>query len=190
MQVRDSLRARREHASDQHRVWEGVRERRVAARVDSDTDAMADIYESKREDIASYEREIPYPERAVGMIIAIGGRIASLEAFDSPDTMRKLWGKFVRAAAVDALHLPAGEAVAMSRAVRMLHRARDASFEKYESPGLGEDVRVSGGGVIGSALVYEGCAVHIALFRTARDAERGGRIASQAVRRALRQRHE
>lgn len=164
-QVHDSLQSSGKHVSNQSAVWQSIHQRQQATGVKSATGAMSDIYINRRDAIAAFERALPYPDGAVGAIVAIGGRIVSLEVVDSPRTMRKLWGKLVRASAVDALSSPVGSPVDIKRAVRMLHRARLAQFEWYRTPGIGEDVRVVGNGVMGAALLHDGIVVHAALFR-------------------------
>ncbi len=164
-QVHDSLQSSGKHISNQSAVWQSIQQQQQATGVKSVTGAMSDIYVSRRDAIAAFERALPYPDGAVGAIVAIGGQIVSLEFVDSPRTMRKLWGKLIRASAVDALSHPAGSPVDIKRAVRMLHRARLAQFEWYRTPGIGEDVRVVGNGVMGAALLHDGIVVHAALFR-------------------------
>lgn len=111
--------------------------------------------------------------------------MVSVDAFDSPETMRRLRGGLVRASAMDALMQPEGRPVPKRRAEPMLGRVRGASLQASPSPGLGEDVRVAGGWVVGSALVYGGALVHAALLRTLVSDGSGGRIASRSVRRSL-----
>ncbi len=186
-QVQSSLSMADVHRTDQIRVWENIRERQQGENVRSETGAMADIYAEKRQSLELFERALPYQDRAVGMAVAIGGRMVSADLFDSAATMRKLWRKLVRASAMDAVSVPSGKPVVRARAERMLQRVRDANIETFPSPGLGEDMRVGGGGVVGSALVYEGAVVHAALFRTHNRIRGGGRMASQSVRRSLRE---
>ncbi len=184
-QVAGALRSSGRHATDQGRVWENIRERRTAQGVRSDTEAMADLYLGSRDTLEAYERALPYPDGAVGIAVAMWGRMVSADVFDSPETMRKLWSKLVRASAVDALSAAEGKPVGRERAQRLLGRVKHAQAESFASPGLGQDVRVRGGGVVGSALIHEGAVIHAALFRT-RD-RTPGRIASQSLRRSLRE---
>ncbi|MCA1670031.1 MAG: hypothetical protein LC793_22120, partial [Thermomicrobia bacterium] len=85
--------------------------------------------------------------------------------FDAPATMAALWRTFVRAAALDALRVPAAPVVAKERAVRMVRRIRDTTMETFRSPGIGHDVRFTGGGIAGASLVCQGVVVHTTLFR-------------------------
>lgn len=185
-QVRSALQTSGRHLTDQSQVWASIQQRQHEQGVSSHTQAMMDIYTGRRETLDTYERALPYSEGAVGMAVAIGGRMVSADLFDSEETMGKLWGKLVRASAMDALSQAEGKPVSRERAERLLLRVKAAQLEVFASPGLGEDVRVRGGGVVGSALVYEGAVIHAALFRTPDTNREGSRMASQSVRRALR----
>lgn len=164
-QVTASLRTSGAHMADQGEIWESIQARQADEQVESSTQAMADLYDRKRDDLAAFARAIPYPDGAVGMVTAIGGRIAGLELFDAPATMAALWPTLVRAAALDALRAPAAPGVAKERAIRMVRRIRAATMETFRSPGVGHDVRFIGGGIVGAALVCRGVIVHATLYR-------------------------
>lgn len=103
-----------------------------------------------------------------GAAFAIGGRVVGMDVFDRPSTLAKLWPKVARAYAIDGMEEKDGAAAEVSpAAVRdWLKGATDASQEAYKSPGLGEDVRVRGQGVVGGGLVVDGSPVHVELFAT------------------------
>ncbi|HEY8290867.1 MAG TPA: DUF6569 family protein [Thermomicrobiales bacterium] len=165
MQVAASLRQSGTHTSDQGAIWSSIAERHIDESIRSPTGAMADLYDRRRGDLAAFERAIPYPEGAVGMVAAIGGRVTGLELFDAPATMAALWPMFVRAAALDALRAPTAPAVAKERAIRMMRRIHETHMETFRSPGIGRDIRLTGGGIAGAALVCQGIIIHTTLFR-------------------------
>ncbi|MFN8512939.1 MAG: DUF6569 family protein [Thermomicrobiales bacterium] len=164
-QVHNTLQATGEHQADQGQVWASIAAQQAAHGVASATGAMHDLYASRSDALVSYARAFPYPPDVVGLIAAYGGRIVSLEAFDSSETMRALWHTVIRAAALETLVLPPGPAVPHDRAVRMLHRARKATIEQFSSPGIGMDTRCSGNGVVGSALILDATVIHATLHR-------------------------
>ena len=165
MQVAASLRQSGTHASDQGAIWSNIHDRQADEAIFSPTGAMADLYDRRQGDLAAYERAVPYPDGALGMVTAIGGRITGLELFDAPATMAALWPMFVRAAALDAIRTPLAPAVAKERAIRMVRRIHETKMETFRSPGIGHDVRLNGGGVAGAALVCQGVIIHLTLFR-------------------------
>lgn len=132
-QVTANLRASGRMAADQSAVWASLAERQAEAGVHSDTGAMNDLYRSRESSLHEYERALGYVKGAVGMVVAINGRMAGAEVFDQPGTAEALWAKLVRSYTLDALDGERGAPVAHSRAVRFLERARDAGCEVYPS---------------------------------------------------------
>jgi hypothetical protein len=165
-QVTASLRASGRHTSDQGAVWASVAESASAADVASPTGAMHEIYRSREQDLAAYQQALSYVAGAVGLIVALNGKVAGADLFDQPHTAEVLWAKLVRSYVLDALQGRAGDAAAQEQATRVLERARSARSEVFPSTALGEDVRMEGDGVIGGALVYAETPVHVSLFAT------------------------
>jgi hypothetical protein len=145
---------------------------------------MRDHYRSREETLAGFERAFPSVEGATGLVVALNGHIAGADLFDQPRTARVFWPKLVRSYALDAMEGSSGAPVSRDRAVRLLERTRGARCEVFPSLALGDDVRLEGEGVVGSALVYQETAVHVSLFRIRGDeASRGGSIARASTRR-------
>jgi len=183
-QVRANLRRTGRPVADQMAVWDHLAERHKVARTESPTGAMRDLYSRSEEGLGGYERAFPYVSGAVGMIVALGGRMAGADFFDQPQTASVLWRKLVRSYALDALQGGSGAEVDHWRALRLLARTRGARTDVFPSLALGEDVRLQGDGVVGSALVYEGTPVYVNLFRIHRNgtADSGGRMVKSSAR--------
>lgn len=189
-QVRASLHRTGRPVADQGAVWDHLAERHMAARTESPTGAMRDLYSRGEEALLGYESAFPYVSGAIGLIVALGGRMAGADLFDQPRTASVLWHKLVRSYALDALQGKPGSGVDHSRALRFLARARDARIEVFPSLALGEDVRLQGDGLVGSALVYQDTPVYVNLFRIHRGAaDRGGRMARSSLRRRFERGH-
>jgi hypothetical protein len=45
-----------------------------------------------------------------------------------------------------------------------LRSLAEATFDPFESPGIGTDVRIKSKELVGDSLVVEGCPVHVELF--------------------------
>jgi len=58
----------------------------------------------------------------------------------------------------------------LPRAVRTLHRPQQAACQRFPSPGVGDDLRLAGGGAAGAALLHDGVVVHAVLHRVAEQA--------------------
>lgn len=186
-QVNASLRSTGRAEADQGAIWDHLARREVEFGQHSATGAMNEIYHSRDEVLAGFERLLPYQEGAIGLVAALNGKLAGADLFDQPRTARVVWGKLVRSYALDALGKEPGAPVVKDRAAKLLARFKGARGEVYPSLALGEDVRLQGDGAVGSALVHQGTPVHVSLFRTYRNgASASGRMASASARRNLR----
>jgi len=165
-QVRANLRESGRAMADQGAVWDAVAAKQRATKARSATGAMHDIYVDRAEGLAVYEQAFKPVGDAVGMAVALGGRMAGADLFDQPSTASKLWGKLVRSYAMDALDGEAGGPVERARAESLLKRLVGARTESFPSLALGQDLRMDGKGAVGSALVFEGIVVHMGIFRT------------------------
>jgi hypothetical protein len=164
-QVRASLRATGRHTSDQGAVWDSVAAKAMMAGSASPTGAMHEIYESRGQSLDGYLSAFPYVAGAVGLAVALGGRMAGADLFDQSETAETLWPKLVRSYALDAMDSADGGTVERTRAERLIGRTRGGHAETFPSLALGEDVRFDGDGVVGGGLIYEETPIHITLFR-------------------------
>jgi O-acetyl-ADP-ribose deacetylase (regulator of RNase III) len=177
-QVTAALAARGAVEADQGAVWSEVESRQQRMGTHSATGAMRDGYAQRERYLAEVTLRLPYPEddrfgQPVGVVVMIGGQAQALDLFERPETLQEYWPRLVRSYALEADGV-APAPVNMGSARRLLRRPLRAKCAPYRSPGLGVDVRISGSGVVGAALVHAEQALHIALFRQGREDEMGG----------------
>lgn len=157
--------ARRAHPmADQASIWGEVAARHRQHGVASASGAMRDAYAHFDAELERARRELACPEGAVGVVALVGGRAVCADVFDRSGTLRAYWPRLVRSYGLEALGAAEVEP-ALDSAARLLRRPLEASRSVFRSPGLGSDVRLSGNGVVGAALVVEDAVVHTALFR-------------------------
>jgi hypothetical protein len=161
--VRVSLASGAGHRSDQGRVWHEVDELHKRHRTASPTQAMRDAYESRKPDLDAVLAAFPLQDGQQGMLVLHGGRVVGLDLVSRAPQYAELHDKLLRSYAFEAL-VRAGEPGDREVADAFLERIADLTGRRYKSPGLGWDVRYEGGGVLGSALTYQGHAVHTAFF--------------------------
>ena len=106
--------------------------------------------------VKQYADRIELPENGVGVVVAVNGKMEMADVFDKPDTLQRLWGKLVRGYAVGALDRRGEKTTrkkpAPESARQFLRRASRASMERYDAPGVGEDVRIRRGGSRGGCV--------------------------------------
>src|ERR1700730_10944807 len=127
---------------------------------------MSDIYESRAKQLDAYVRAFRAEPRQRGAVMAIDGKSVGLELFDSAAAFTRYLEKLTRGYALDAIETQNGRALPPSAAEvkRFLDSIRAAAVERIEAIGEGEDIRLSGEGVAGGALMVEGRVVHLAGF--------------------------
>jgi ARG/rhodanese/phosphatase superfamily protein len=153
--------------ADQAEVWGEIEVRIGHAGAASRTGAYADYRASRASEVDAIGAAFAPNPGQVGFVAAIGGAIAGVELLGRSEVFAASHGALVRGYAIDAVDAA-------------LLRARDGG-DGFDAPepflaavaragvragaslGLGEDLRIEGGGVVGCALACEGI-VHLSAF--------------------------
>lgn len=149
--------------ADQGAVWSAVEGLHRRQGTHSPTSAMRDSYEAKKGDLDGVLAAFPLMEGQNGVLVLHGSRVVGLDVVSRAPQYAELHDKLLRSYAFEAL-VSGGEPGDRPVADAFLERIAALPGERFKSPGLGWDVRFEGGGVLGSALVYRGHAVHAAFF--------------------------
>jgi hypothetical protein len=165
-QVTSSLRESGRRSSDQHAVWHAIAQKSSRLGAHSDTAAMSAMYESMDDSLGDFVAAFPPLERQAGAVFFVNGRLAGLELFDAPGTWRKLAAKLVRSYALDAID----RRHELSRRVTtpgtgpLVDAIIACRPTVVPAIGEGEDVRLSGSGIAGAALVARDRAIHVSVL--------------------------
>lgn len=170
--VTRSVRLSGTYEADQLLVWEKVSHRLRSVGVQSPTSAILDAYRQRDADLESYARAFSWRDGQAGVICGIGGAVACADLFDHPETLRRLYPRLIRSYALDALGIEKGE-MHSTAGQHFLQAAGRATMTAHPAVGLGEEIRLTGEGITGSALVAEGRVLHLALFPAADVPEAG-----------------
>jgi hypothetical protein len=176
--VTQSMRDYGARDANQEQVWEEIDNKAMHMNVDSDTGAMADIYEKHEHSLENYVKAMTSVERQVGALFAIGESIEGLDLFDCPMTLTDMLSKLTRSYAIDAMDTPTtlnpGSKPSTLVARGFLERLTRADAEAYPAVGLGTEIRLSAQQVIGAGLVEEQRVVHLAAFSAPAQTQRPG----------------
>ncbi len=149
--------------SDQGEVWEEVRALHGRQGTFSPSGAMSDSYDHKRSDLNDVVAAFPLVDGQRGVLVLHGSRLIGLDYVSRAPQYAELHEKLLRSYAFEAL-VRGGEPGDRPVAEAFLQRVEGLLGHRFKSPGLGWDVRFEGNGVLGSALLYRGRAVHAAFF--------------------------
>jgi hypothetical protein len=149
--------------ADQGAVWSEVEALHDRQGTYSGTGAMRDAYEGKKHDLDRVLAAFPLISGQTGVLVLHGSRVVGLDLLSRAPQYAELHDKLLRSYAFEAL-VRGGEPGDRPVAEKFLQRIAALPGRRFKSPGLGWDVRFEGAGVLGSALVYRGHAVHAAFF--------------------------
>lgn len=185
-EVSASLAAEGRPRADQGRVWADVDAKLSHFAVGSDTRALHAVTEKLGADMAQFADLLGTAQpREVGAVFALGREIVGVDLFDQAAAHAALLPKLVTSYALDAIeerHTAAPPPPAV--AAQWLQSLQAAAGTAGAGVGLGRDIRLSGPGVSGAALVVDGTIVHLSAFRAETQAgTASGGMARASVRR-------
>ncbi len=175
-QVSRSIAYSGERASDQSAVWADIAEKSARMHSKSSTSAMEQIFTDHAASIDRYVNGCAPVDGQVGALFAIDDHIVGFDLFDDATTLRKLLPKLVRSYAVDAIDMgnesespkkprrASGRAPVAHIVPGFLAALAAAPQNQVAAVGLGDDVRLSGNGVVGAALIVGDQVVHLSGF--------------------------
>ncbi len=171
-QVNESMKISGSRFSDQNQVWNHIGQKLDRFEASSPTAAMSDMFEQQAVRLEDYVRSFKPAADQVGAMFAIEGKVVGLDLFDSPDTWRKLSPKLLRSYGLDALDRAGSDpkkksspaVPAKEKAATFLRKVCKAKEEDYPALGQGQDIRLTGPGCTGGALIVDGRLVHLSAF--------------------------
>jgi hypothetical protein len=185
--VSDSLRKERSFRSDQGRVCENIEHLACAAEAHSPTGAMSDVFRHRERDLDAYIEAFPLMPHQRGLLVFLKGLPAGLDLVSREGAYGRLHEKLVKSYCIEDALRPSRRksAPGLADAEAFLKRASSCPGIPFPSPGMGSDLRFESDGLVGSALVVDGAAVHAAFFVSE---ERHGRHPGEEPFAPLRQR--
>ncbi len=176
--VSRNLRQEQGFRADQSQVWNNIEKMSNRLDVKSKTAAMSALFDSYDDRLGLYKDHFPRTSDQEGFLVAINGRAAGLEIFDSANNLAKYYDKLIRSYALDAIDLQRGRPQESSRADKgkvegWMAEVKKAPLAKNPSLGLGEDLRLEGEKVIGSGLLHQETVLYLSVFPKARGLEMG-----------------
>ncbi len=164
VQALEGYRVRGAPTSKQGEVWHEVNRKLDVMGSFSPSHALEQAYQDHHQRLHDMLAQVRLPDDCAGVVFAFGGRIAGVDLFDKPATLRRLLPKLVSAYALDALEEPAPASIDRAAVETWLQGTRAASLERFKSPGLGDDVRIVSRDAVGASLVVDDCPVHVELY--------------------------
>lgn len=152
------------HVSNQSMVWAEVeRLRNEVGGRRSPTAAMSDIFRDRKREVDELTRAFATPNRGqIGVVACVEGGPVSVDVFEHPRVLARLWARLIRGYAIEAGGHPPKEVEAA--AVEGLFAAVvDADATTHGAVGLGTEVIATTPGLVAYALTWQDAVVHLAV---------------------------
>jgi hypothetical protein len=168
--VTENLRAYNSRAANQGSIWSDIAAKSLRMGVESNTEAMRDIFKEKLDGAGRLESAFAWQENQCGIVVFIRGGFAGADLFGTSQFCACKLPKLVRGFYLDSLD----SALRFPRlgVPEILAGARNARHEPFGSAGKGLEVRFQGKQVHGAWTLDGDSIPHVALFPRARPASR------------------
>ena len=164
--VSDSLHMDDGYLSDQSEVWAEIHKMQSSLNTHSPTSAMSDSYEARAHELNEYVSSCPLLPEQLGLVAFLNGKVAGCEMLSRPEAYGQVHRKVVQSYAVEALHhrRPSSEFPSPEKAQAFLKGVCSWRSSRFDSVGLGDDLRLEEGECNGTALLVEKAIVHAVAF--------------------------
>ncbi|MFH1406643.1 MAG: DUF6569 family protein [Candidatus Omnitrophota bacterium] len=160
--------------ASQGAIWDNVANYSMALGVSSETGDLSAAYSDTTVEerakcyIGAMEQAIPRLEKdAIGVAVAIGGKIVTIDVFENPRLFGKLWPKLLRSYAMGAIAECYGEEdiqIAQDEVKNILNQLYGGRYERKPGIAAGEDLSLATDTLTSSALAYKSGVVHLSAF--------------------------
>jgi hypothetical protein len=171
--VTSSLEEEESYASDQIGVWNCIEDLQMVASVKSATRAMSDVYERYRAPLDEALGSFPPVPGQCGLLVLEDGRVVGLELLSRASAYAPLHSRLVASHLLEHVvgrpqptlfDVP----LSVEAAWAFLEQVGGCERKVFASVGCGDDCRLRGEDLAGSALAYDGTVVYLTAFRTER----------------------
>jgi hypothetical protein len=153
--------------ADQGEVWHEVGARLACHAAMSSTDALQDVYRSRRQALDELRAAFHRIRGAAGVVVEICGRPVALDLVSRPEVFDDLFPRLLDGYALQALDAAAGETVNAAAARGFLDAVIEAPRRWLPTPGSGEGFAISQAGLTGCGLTEDRELVALSAFAVA-----------------------
>lgn len=185
--VYENLRSAHSFRSDQGAVWDEIAVQAHINKVSPVTGAMKDVLDARQEDMDAFLEHLPIIAGQEGCIVLVNGEVVGMDMVSRANSFGVIYPKLIRSYVMDALteKPKMAKETPLEKANAFLQRILQCTEQGFDSVGYGKDYRYEGRKIVGSALVHEGTAIHMAFFQVT-ESEKAGRMSSVSRRRSYR----
>ena len=153
--------------TDQFKIWDEISDKMKEFKSKSFTGSLEDIYNMKEDNFEEIVKYFNPEENDVGVAIAIGSRLVSLDIFINNNLLKVYLSKIIRSVVLDSYKKNYYQNFINEKNVHKLLRLIEQSekkMHKTQSGCLGEEIRFNSDQVVGSCLYFENKMLHFSGF--------------------------
>ncbi|MGH3041875.1 MAG: ARPP-1 family domain-containing protein [Gaiellaceae bacterium] len=150
----------------QDEVWSAVAEKSIRLGAFSPTGAQAHIFALRGRELADLRGRFALEPGQAGALVALGSDLLCLDYVSRPEAVARLYPKLLDGYLLDALERLDTEQTAAERLEAFVEAVLAAPRRREPSVGLGEDVRMSAKGLVGSGLELDGELLQLSAYST------------------------
>ena len=153
--------------TDQFKIWDNISEKLDDFKIKSFTGSTEEIYQKRKKEIEDLLLSFKPKSDSLGVAIAIGSRIISIDIFSDSNIFNIYFPRILRSVIIDSYTKNSYQNFIYKENVYKILRQFEKSVKKlHKSPGgcLGEEIKFNNNQVVGSCLQYNDIMIHFSGF--------------------------
>ncbi|MDD2331767.1 MAG: hypothetical protein PHI68_03840 [Candidatus Cloacimonetes bacterium] len=163
--VAENLKANKSYNADQHKIWMDIDYLQNQHRIQSKSEAMADVYHELRLSLDELASQFPLLPGQTGIYVEQAGTFAGLDLVSLPEVWQDLHKKLIRSYLINT-YLDGKKPKPVSEAsfINLIEELQAAEFLPFKSVGWGDDLRLEHPERTGSILLWDEEVIHCAIY--------------------------
>tara|TARA_B100000965_G_scaffold333582_1_gene298529 strand:- start:46 stop:996 length:951 start_codon:yes stop_codon:yes gene_type:complete len=153
--------------TDQFKIWDNISERLNDFKIKSFTGSTEEIYQKRKKDIEDLLLSFKPKFNSLGVAIAIGNRLTSIDIFSDSYIFNVYFPRILRSVIIDSYTKnPYQKFICKENVYKLLRQFEKSQKKLHKSPGgcLGEEIKFNNNQVVGSCLQYNDTMIHFSGF--------------------------
>ena len=153
--------------TDQYKIWNNISERLDDYEIKSFTGSTEEIYQKRKKDIENLLLSFKLKFNSLGVAIAIGNKIISIDIFSDSNVFKIYFPRILRSVIIDSYtKKPYQNFICKENVYKLLRQFEKSQKKLHKSLGgcLGEEIKFNNNQVVGSCLQYNDMMIHFSGF--------------------------
>ncbi len=153
--------------TNQFKIWDNICERLNDFKIKSFTGSTEEIYQKRKKDIEDLLLSFKPKFNSLGVAIAIGNRIISIDIFGDSNIFNIYFPRILRSVIIDSYtKKPYQNFICKENVYKLLRQFKKSQKKLHKARGgcLGEEIKFNNNQVVGSCLQYNDMMIHFSGF--------------------------